>query len=363
MTKRIKKYHTSFRSPLYQVAEKLKHLSLMQLETIQPYSLEPWRERLQVSLRDSNDGVCVGWTKAVAVSSSARNAIVGVGGVIQTENAATGQLKREAFSFTLGARTEQNPFSGELAAMAYALRNLPDCTHQNIALFTCNKGAVAALNRPYQQSGQEFIKCIYDSVDQLVDKANTMVVGWDSPDKNKLLQAAKRQAKAATQQGAAPKVQFPLMKSTTLNTERRKLEGERGLPESVGKFSKKIGAALPGSHTREIYEEWSWRERSALAQLRTDMAKLNSYLHRIKAVNSEQCACGHARETVEHFLFECPQWDEQRKELRASTSTGWNDLSLRLGGKSASDGAKWKPHMGAVRATIRFTLATGRFDN
>lgn len=60
VTKRIRKYYTSFRSPLYQVAEKLKDLPLVQLETIQPYSLEPWRERLRVSLSDSNDGVCAG---------------------------------------------------------------------------------------------------------------------------------------------------------------------------------------------------------------------------------------------------------------------------------------------------------------
>lgn len=297
------------------------------------------------------------------MSCSSRNGIVGVGGVIESENAATGQSKRKVFSFTLGARTEQNPFSGELAAMAYALRNLPHSEHQNIALFTRNKGAVAALNRPYQQSEQEFIKCIYDSVDQLIGKANTIAVGWASSDKNKLLQAAKIQAKTATQQGTAPEVQFLLMKSTTLNIERRKLEGERCLPEDVGKFSKKIDAALPGSHTRAIYEEWSWRERSALAQLRTGMAKLDSYLHRIKAATSEQCACGHASETVEHFLFQCPQWNEQREELRASTSTRWNNLSLLLGGKSASDGVKWQPHVSAVRATIRFTLATGRFDN
>ncbi|KAM3551038.1 hypothetical protein ARSEF4850_008058 [Beauveria asiatica] len=139
--------------------------------------------------------------------------------------------------------------------MAYALRHLPHSEHQNIAVFTRNKGAVVALSRPYQQLGQEFIKCIYDSVDQLTSKENTIAIGWDSSDKNKLLQAAKIQAKTATQQGTAPEVQFPLMKSTTLNIERRKLEGERCVPEDAGKFSKKIDAALPGSHTREIYEE------------------------------------------------------------------------------------------------------------
>lgn len=303
------------------------------------------------------------WLLAVAVSSSARNGMVGVGGVILSKDTAGNQSKREVFSFTLGTRTEQNPFSGELAARAYALRNLPDSNGQNIAIFSRNKGALAALSRPCQQSGQEFMKCIYDSVEELAGKANTVAIGWDSPHKNGMLQVAKRQAKDATQQGAVPDAPFPVMRTTTLNNERMKLRGERCIPEGVGRFSKKIDVALPGSHTREIYEEWSWRERSTLAQLRTDMARLNGYLYRIKAVPSERCTCGQETETVEHFLLQCSQWEEQRKELRACTSTRWNELSYRLGGKSASDGPSWKPNMGAVRATIQFTLATGRFDN
>lgn len=363
ITKRIKKFYTTFRSPLHQVAERLKGVPLLRMETIIPVSLEPRRGRLKTVMDRSTDEVCAGWTVAVAVSSSARNDMVGVGGVIHTKSTERNHSKQDVFSFTLGPRSEQNPFSGELAAIAYALRKLPDSNRQNIAIFSRNKGAVAALRGPYQQSGQEFITCIYDSVEKLVGKANTVSVGWDSNNNNKMLQAAKRQAKTATRQGAIPDASFPVMKTTTLNNEQSKLGGERCIPEGVGRFSKRIDVALPGSHTREIYDEWSWRERSTLAQLRTDMARLNRYLHRIKAVPSEQCTCGQARETVKHFLLECPQWDEQRKELRACMSTRRDDLSHRLGGKSTSDGPNWKPNMGAIRATIQYTLATGRFDN
>lgn len=81
------------------------------------------------------------------------------------------------------------------------------------------------------------------------------------------------------------------MEATTPNNERMKLRGERKIPERVGRFSNKIVVALPGSHTRELYQEWSLAERSTLAQLRTDMARVNGYLHRIKAVPSKQCAC------------------------------------------------------------------------
>jgi hypothetical protein len=33
-----------------------------------------------------------------------------------------------------------------------------------------------------------------------------------------------------------------------------------------------------------------------------------------------------------------------------------------LGGKSATDDAKWTPDIGAVRATIRYAIATERLD-
>jgi hypothetical protein len=44
------------------------------------------------------------------------------------------------------------------------------------------------------------------------------------------------------------------------------------------------------------------------------------------------------------------------------TQTGRGNMSLYLGGKAATDDARWAPKMDAVRATIRFRIATGRLD-
>ncbi|KZL81981.1 transposon i [Colletotrichum incanum] len=41
------------------------------------------------------------------------------------------------------------------------------------------------------------------------------------------------------------------------------------------------------------------------------------------------------------------------------TETQRSNISFYLGGKSPSDDDKWTPNMQAVRATIRFALATG----
>ncbi|KGO75183.1 hypothetical protein PITC_058040 [Penicillium italicum] len=38
------------------------------------------------------------------------------------------------------------------------------------------------------------------------------------------------------------------------------------------------------------------------------------------------------------------------------------DLSFYLGGRSPSDDQKWTPKLVAVRASIRFAIATGRLE-
>ena len=160
-----------------------------------------------------------------------------------------------------------------------------------------------------------------------------------------------------------PQTQFPRMRSTTLNIERRKLKAERYIPDKVGKHSKKVDAALPGDHTVLLYDERPWKERNALAQLRTGMSALKNYLYQIKQSASDQCDCDAERETVAHFLFRCNKWTMHRKEMLQCTETHRGNTSFYLGGKSPMDGAKWKPNMAAVRATIRFVKATGRLDN
>ena len=136
----------------------------------------------------------------------------------------------------------------------------------------------------------------------------------------------------------------------------------KALPDKVGRHSKRVDTALPGKHTRLLYDRLSRKEAGVLAQLRTGMAKLNTYLHRIKAASSDQCACGQARETVKHFLFRCRTWTEHRAEMLQCTDIHRSNISFYQGGKSPSDDKNWSPNMQAVRATIRFAIATGRLD-
>jgi hypothetical protein len=359
-------FRRQHRSPLYQVAEALKDVAMEELETINPCTLAPWAKRVQ-TITDESASTQLGarWGVRIAVSSSARNGIVGMGGVIEIHKSARSNPGNEILSFssTLGTRDKQNPYSGELAAMANALNTLPKLRFRSIVLITRNKAAVSTLRKPQQQSGQEHICRFYGSIRALRRNGNTITVSWlPSGESNELIKLAKDQAKIATRQGSIPQKQLPRTRSTTFNIARAKRSTTRRLPENVGKYSKRIDKALPGKHTQPLYDQLSRKEASVLAQLRTGMARLNSYLYRIRASSTDQCACGEARETVDHFLFRCRRWTAQRTELLQCTETHRGNISFCLGGKTRMDNENWAPNMKAVRAAIRFAIATGRLD-
>ena len=356
-TSRMRKFRRQYRSPLYQVADALKDIEMEQMETIRPCVLAPWEKRVQAVSENAAQRLEANWAVRIAVSSSSRNGVVGMGGAISIQNSET-----RSFSTTLGKREEQNPYSAELAAMAEALSRLPKLRFRNIALTTRNKAAVLTLKRPRQQSGQSYINQLYETVRTLRRDGNTVTALWlPASEECELARLAKQEAKLSTRPNTMPQTQLPRMRSTTHNIARKQGTTKK-VPEKVGNYSKRIDAALPGRHTRQLYDQLSRKESSVLAQLRTGMAQLNTYLHRIKACNTDQCECGQAAETVEHFLFRCRRWTAQRAEMLQCTQTGRGNMSLYLGGKAATDDAKWAPDMDAVRTTIRFAMATGRLD-
>ena len=89
-----------------------------------------------------------GWAVRIAVSSSARNGVVGVGGAVELPASAQEGPKLKRFAYTLGMMAEQNPFSGELAAISYTLGRLPSLRCRTVAVLTRNKAAVLSIRNP-----------------------------------------------------------------------------------------------------------------------------------------------------------------------------------------------------------------------
>ena len=138
----------------------------------------------------------------MAVGSSARNGVVGGGGVVRGTPFVDGSATSHEFSLTLGLRTGHNPYSAELAAIAHALNILPDVSHRRIALLTTNKAVALSLRNPRQQSGQVYLRRTYTSLRKLWRYGNGLLVFWiPSSNENELLQLARQEARQATKRG------------------------------------------------------------------------------------------------------------------------------------------------------------------
>jgi hypothetical protein len=72
----------------------------------------------------------------------------------------------------------------------------------------------------------------------------------------------------------------------------------------------------PGRQPLKWYADLPRRQCSIITQLRTGHIGLNAYLARFGAVDSPLCQTCREPETVNHFLFTCRRFCEQRNKLR-----------------------------------------------
>jgi hypothetical protein len=185
-----------------------------------------------------------------------------------------------------------------------------------VVILSSNRSALAAIGNPRQQSGQNTIQEIYDLVCLIQEGGNGVSMIWTPAHSDFVLGTkAKAAARRATREGCEPDNRPYQAKSTAVRLAIATQRQEKALPEGVGKYSKAIDTALPGRHTRILYDGLKRKEANVLAQLRTGMTRLNSYLSKIGAAESDICICGRASETVEHFLFRCTKWTRLREGM------------------------------------------------
>ncbi|KAF5137915.1 hypothetical protein E5D57_001694 [Metarhizium anisopliae] len=343
--------------------------AMSRMEKIQAYTVPPWCSYLPVTAdidRESAVEAAAGIEGIiVATSASEKAGTVGAGGTLRDTSRLGEDDRLATYSMTIGSREEQNPYMAELAAMAMALRCLPGwLRNREVIIISSNRSALQVVAKPRQQSGQYIVQEIYRYAVMLQSRGNAVKMMWVPAGNSNLrgLIEAKIEARKATETGRRPASQPCLSRATTLRLMMAQVPREKSIPKGIGRFSKRVDRALPGPHTRSLYDGLKRKEADVLAQLRTGKARLNSYLQRIGAAESKVCDCGQATETIEHFLFRCIRWKAQREILFKVSRSKIGNLSFFVGGKAASDGEKWAPDMKAVRAAIKFAMETKRFE-
>lgn len=102
-----------------------------------------------------------------------------------------------------------------------------------------------------------------------------------------------------------------------------------------GKHIRDLAKALPGMHTKRLYEQSFRQQSSILTQMRTEKCTLQSYLRRIGAEELDLCEeCGQ-REMVKHVLG-YKRWTAERQGSKAAMRDRslWGDLPYSFGGWS-----------------------------
>ena len=303
----------------------------------------------------------VGRSKARVVTSiSARNGLVGVGYRVYTAEWAIGQGKWLAYC------KDQNPYSAELYAVAEGLRLLNWMNNQEITIESGCLSALQSIQDPKQQSGQQYLRKIYATAEKMGRQGCSIQTWWVPSDSQKQWnRTAKAYAMTYTKtpQADSTPADRLLVRTAARAYIKRLMPSQNKLPEAVGRHIKEVDSALPGKHIKQIYDALTKRTAKILAQLRTGMARLNSYLNAIKSTESAECDYCGSKETVKHFLFQCSQWRDQREQILQVANSRWGDLSYFLGGRSSQkDDDKWRPNVAAIKATIRYATNTRRLD-
>nr|XP_036584356.1 transposon I factor [Colletotrichum truncatum]KAF6793874.1 transposon I factor [Colletotrichum truncatum] len=170
-------------SPFQKMATGYQDLPVDRLETIEAFPQAPWEDRIHTVVEEGGDRASraskatqTGWAMRAAIGSSARNGTVGYGKAVLLPLSHRRGGSMTTGSTTVGPRTEQNPYTAELMAIAAVLESLSErIRHRAIYVFSTNEVAIVA-GRPRQQSGQQEIRRINEAAKTLASKGNKVTL-------------------------------------------------------------------------------------------------------------------------------------------------------------------------------------------
>ncbi|KAG6980395.1 hypothetical protein BFJ68_g17223 [Fusarium oxysporum] len=250
---------------------------MRRMETIQAYAVPPFHNRVslvcdadcEAAIAAANDADDI----VIATSASDRGGLVDMGCIINYRSPGQADKVVARYSVTLGSQDDQNPCTAELEAIAMALRCMPDGLQcRKLTVISSSQSSLKAIARPRQQSGQGTVRQIYEHIERLGKGNNRVKMVWalSRGDDFTMGREAKRQAQRATRAECTPQSLPYQARSTRTRLAAAKLRQQQTLPDRVGGYSKRIDRALPGKHTKALYDRLKRRDADMLSQLRTE---------------------------------------------------------------------------------------------
>jgi ribonuclease HI len=374
--KRVDRKTLRFISPLQRYTQQFTTIEIRSLETISPYPIPPWYTPPEVIIQNRETAIAdtqerVG-TWDFYTDASLRKGHLGI----------SAWHKTGVIYSLIGTDRDLNVYYGEMMAIYRVIHSIeaasrlwPPDYQPHFTIFSDSQTALTSILKPRIQSGQHIITAILESLEKLRARQVNITLRWVPAHSGVIGNEKAHQAaqSAASNNLNSLAVHQQRLKSSTLLWARSAIPPPEKSDKDNEYFSKHTDQALPGKHTKALYNTINKNDASILAQLRTGKCRLNHYLYRINAVESDICECGRHAETVKHFLFQCPRWEEKRNKMRSTFPHRFGDLSFWIGGWSNQqdqngryiDGPKsrWKPNLLAVKLTIEFTKETKRLEH
>ena len=374
LRRRLQPLCKRFRSPLSRLAEETNDATLNNLERIEPYCIPPWRPRAKVIIQDRDVATEVaGKTDlecAIFIDASSKRGVMGIGVTYLS------QAKGLTIAKNIGSVALLSVHGGELLAIGEACQLVNDFwpSHDiyprtRVTVYSDSQSALRTLANPRRQSGQKYLRDNMDQLKTLDDRWAPQVVFRWVPGHSEVRgnEQAHRAARQACQESqimpSSILLKTKALSRTATDDDRRRLTFWK---TTQGRHTKNLDRALPQRHTKRLYDSLNREDASILAQLRTGKARLNSYLHRINAADTDLCNLCRRPDTVRHFLYDCARWTVERMTYLKTAGMRWCDIAYMLGGwfNERLDGPRnrWKSDLGAVKATIAFAKSTGRLQ-
>jgi ribonuclease HI len=363
----------SFRSPLETTAATYGQIVQEHIDPIPAFIKPPWQPGPNIEIHDGKKAIKIAETKAndhntinIYTDGSVRHKLAGVGvyspppagmqvsaTLDRGPNPDTTQIELEAIRIAIRAIVG-NPLLG--------LRSGP-VTYQ---VMTDSERALRLLQRPGKHKN-ETLRQTYSLLRIARQQQLEIQLNW-VPAHSGLQgnETAHSLAYSATEMGRTTTNRKITLRESQ-KPEKDSQEQKRAHFQSlkVARHLRELDAALPGRHTRKLYDRLSRTDAAILAQLRGGYCRLNSYLHNIGRADSKHCECGQ-NETVEHFLLVCPRWAQQRQKYWNEDQRRGLTVARMCGAYTTQelDGPmeKWQPDMEIVRNTISFVKDTGRLS-
>jgi hypothetical protein len=336
----------SYPSP-FKILAKYGPQCLSDMEVIRPFPLDPWQRSLGESIAtvgsDMHELHEAGHARLwLFTSVSVRNGLVETGLVVRVN-----QVDIVSSHRTVGNDDSLNAHYAQLGmvleAVLYFRTMLPRIQMSpykiQVMIVVSNPAVLLSLAKPHLQGGQALITRITDAVGQLLEMGAKVSLQPPTDEDRENTTRAHTLACEATEENCEvnppPWAQVQLRASALrwARVNAKQDQKDNFHLWTTGQSTRQLDSALPGPHTKMLYDGLDREIASILAQLRTGHARLNGYLHRIGKAESDLCECGIEGETVPHFLLRCTRWNEQRRALIEAAGPNFGSLSQMLGGK------------------------------